>query len=112
MEFCPTCGNMLRYELPNMGRPSRLFCSACPYACHLESQVKIKRRQHLIKKEISPIFTRDEMKSRGSETDATCPNCNHGRALYHQMQTRSADEPATTFYYCLNERCSKIWTDD
>ncbi|PPR82824.1 hypothetical protein GOBAR_AA37889 [Gossypium barbadense] len=69
MEFCPSCGNMLQYELPHMGRPSRFFCPTCPYVCHLENKVKIKRRQHLVKKEIEPVFNKEDMKMGGSETD-------------------------------------------
>ncbi|TYI69446.1 hypothetical protein E1A91_D08G156300v1 [Gossypium mustelinum] len=65
MEFCPTCGNMLQYELPHMGRPSRFFCPTCPYVCHLENKVKIKRRQHLVKKEIEPVFNKEDMKMAG-----------------------------------------------
>ena len=43
------------------------------------------------------------------QTDATCPSCAHGRAYFIQIQTRSADEPSTTFLRCAN--CSKTWTD-
>lgn len=39
MEFCPTCGTMLQYELPHMDRPSRFSCPACPYVCNMESRV-------------------------------------------------------------------------
>ncbi|XWS76844.1 hypothetical protein CRYUN_Cryun01aG0212600 [Craigia yunnanensis] len=111
MEFCPTCGNMLQYELPHMGRSSRFFCPTCPYVCHLESKVKIKRKQHLVKKEIEPIFNEEDMKTMGgSETDATCPSCFFGRALFSQVQIRSADEPATTFYQCV--KCKNVWSED
>ncbi|XVF22337.1 hypothetical protein REPUB_Repub12eG0163700 [Reevesia pubescens] len=75
MEFCPTCGNMLQYELPQMGRPSRYFCPTCPYVCHLENKVKIKRRQHLVKKEIEPVFNKEDMKMGGSETDGNLIFC-------------------------------------
>ncbi|GKU87897.1 hypothetical protein SLEP1_g2224 [Rubroshorea leprosula] len=107
MEFCPTCGTLLQYE---RATPSRFFCPACPYVCYLESNVKIKRRQHLVKKEIEPVFTKEEMKAGGAETDATCPFCGYGRALFKQMQIRSADEPASTIYECL--KCEKIWRED
>lgn len=33
MEFCPTCGNLLRYG------PSQFFCSTCPYIARIERQV-------------------------------------------------------------------------
>lgn len=44
-------------------------------------------------------------------TDAVCPKCSHGRAYFHQVQTRSADEPMTIFYKCCNETCGKNWRD-
>ncbi|KAK9279384.1 hypothetical protein L1049_013063 [Liquidambar formosana] len=111
MEFCPTCANLLRYELPNMGRPARFFCPTCPYVCYMESKVKIKRKQRLIKKEIEPIISKDDLKN-GPTTEATCPSCNHGKAAFQQLQTRSADEPMTTFYCCLNESCGRQWRED
>ncbi|KAL6322088.1 hypothetical protein AAG906_005022 [Vitis piasezkii] len=111
MEFCPTCGNFLQYELPHMGRPARFFCPTCPYVCHIETKVKIKRKQRLVKKEIEPIFSKDDMKN-GPTTDATCPHCNFGKAVFQQLQTRSADEPMSTFYWCLNENCGRQWRED
>uniref|UniRef100_A0A2P2J5K0 DNA-directed RNA polymerase subunit n=1 Tax=Rhizophora mucronata TaxID=61149 RepID=A0A2P2J5K0_RHIMU len=112
MEFCPTCGMLLRYEYPDMGRSARFYCPSCPYVCSIDSRVKIKRKQRLVKKEVEPVFTLEDMMKGGSETEATCPHCNFGRARYQQLQIRSADEPATTFYYCLNEKCSRMWRED
>lgn len=112
MEFCPTCGMLLRYEAPNMGQAARFYCPTCPYFASIESRVKIKRKQKLAKKEIEPIFTLEDMKTGGAETDATCPHCNFGRACFQQIQIRSADEPATTFYFCLNEKCGRMWRED
>ncbi|KAL7203145.1 hypothetical protein ACSBR2_016453 [Camellia fascicularis] len=111
MEFCPTCGILLQYELPHMSRPARFFCPTCPYVCNIETKVKIKRRQHLVKKEIEPIFSKDDMKN-GPTTEATCPNCGFGKAVFQQMQIRSADEPMSTFYWCLNEKCRHQWRED
>ncbi|GAA5996999.1 hypothetical protein JCM5350_001474 [Sporobolomyces pararoseus] len=38
-----------------------------------------------------------------AETDAfQCGKCKERRCMYYQMQTRSADEPMTTFVTCLN----------
>ena len=37
----------------------------------------------------------------------TCGKCKSKKTTYYQMQTRSADEPMTTFVTCLN--CSKRW---
>lgn len=36
-----------------------------------------------------------------------CAKCKSQKTTYYQMQTRSADEPMTTFVTCLN--CSKRW---
>lgn len=44
-------------------------------------------------------------------TDAECPSCSHKRAYFMQMQTRSADEPMTTFYKCANQLCGHNWRD-
>lgn len=46
----------------------------------------------------------------------TCKNClrtkgkeNSRNCTFYQLQTRSSDEPMTTFVRCLN--CSKVWKD-
>mgnify|MGYP001024482973 CR=1 FL=1 len=37
----------------------------------------------------------------------TCNRCKKNKTTYYQLQTRSADEPMTTFISCLN--CGKNW---
>lgn len=37
----------------------------------------------------------------------TCFKCKSTKTTYYQMQTRSADEPMTTFHTCLN--CNNKW---
>lgn len=37
----------------------------------------------------------------------TCGRCHKNECSYYQLQTRSADEPMTTFVTCLN--CGKRW---
>lgn len=44
-------------------------------------------------------------------TDERCPKCAHPRAYFMQIQTRSADEPMTTFYKCCNHECAHRWRD-
>lgn len=49
---------------------------------------------------------------RGGEATATtdqfkCSRCGQRKCTYYQMQTRSADEPMTTYVTCVN--CSKRW---
>lgn len=44
----------------------------------------------------------------GASTDMfTCSRCQSKKCTYYEMQTRSADEPATIFITCLN--CDKHW---
>ena len=43
-----------------------------------------------------------------AETDAfQCGRCKQRKTRYYQMQTRSADEPMTTFVTCTN--CNHKW---
>ena len=54
---------------------------------------------------------RDENKYNNTQqasTDMfTCKKCKSKRCTYYELQTRSADEPATIFVTCLD--CGKIW---
>jgi Transcription factor S-II (TFIIS) len=38
-----------------------------------------------------------------------CPKCDHQKAYFVQLQTRSADEPMTIFYCCVS--CSFKWKE-
>jgi transcription elongation factor S-II len=37
----------------------------------------------------------------------TCGKCKQKKCTYYQLQTRSADEPMTTFVQCVN--CGNRW---
>lgn len=66
-----------------------------------------------LKKEIEAIAKQNLFNARGaveqhSVTDRfTCGKCKQKRVSYYQMQTRSADEPLTTF--CTCENCGNRW---
>ncbi|KAL8114033.1 uncharacterized protein LOC141668609 [Apium graveolens] len=111
MEFCPTCGILVQFELPYMDRPGRLYCPACPYVCNIEPKVKIKRKHKLVTKQTDPVIENDDFKN-AATTEAKCPQCGFGKAAYQQFQTRSADEPMTIFYWCMNEKCRARWRED
>lgn len=48
-----------------------------------------------------------EPKLEASTDDFTCWKCKNKRCTYYQLQTRSADEPMTTYVTCLN--CGQRW---
>lgn len=55
---------------------------------------------------------RDRMEAAAAMSEApdgmfTCGKCRSQKTTYYQLQTRSADEPMTTFVTCTN--CSKRW---
>lgn len=46
--------------------------------------------------------------NQGTETDMfTCGKCRQKKCTYTQLQTRSSDEPMTTFVYCMH--CGNRW---
>ncbi|RCK56635.1 Transcription elongation factor S-II [Candida viswanathii] len=66
-----------------------------------------------LKKEIEKLHKQNLFDAQGATekravTDRfTCGKCKHKRVSYYQMQTRSADEPLTTF--CTCENCGNRW---
>ena len=42
---------------------------------------------------------------------AQCPKCGYSQAYFMQIQIRSADEPMSTFYKCVNVKCNHRWRD-
>ena len=60
---------------------------------------------------IEAKIKRDENKfeddKRGATSEFKCRKCKKRECSYYQLQTRSADEPMTTFVTCLN--CGNNW---
>ena len=48
-----------------------------------------------------------EVDKRGATSEFKCRKCKQRECSYTQLQTRSADEPMTTFVTCLN--CGNFW---
>jgi transcription elongation factor S-II len=61
----------------------------------------------LIQIKIKRDLNKDEMKLEASTDTFTCRKCHSKKCTYYQMQTRSADEPMTTFVSCID--CGKRW---
>lgn len=48
-----------------------------------------------------------EINTEAATDEFTCFKCKKNRCTYYQLQTRSADEPMTTFVTCIN--CGNRW---
>ena len=83
-------------------------------------EIKAESLAHMTHQEMDPEHWREllEKKSKRDEnkysnnaqasTDMfTCRKCKSKRCTYYELQTRSADEPATIFITCLD--CGKNW---
>mmetsp|Transcript_13543 Transcript_13543/g.20337 ORF Transcript_13543/g.20337 Transcript_13543/m.20337 type:complete len:106 (+) Transcript_13543:35-352(+) len=105
MHFCPVCSNILLIEEGMQGM--RFCCPTCPFRHNITktytNDVKLKR------KEVDDVLGGADAWENVDRTEARCPHCLHNEAYFMQMQIRSADEPSTTFYKCVN--CMKQWND-
>ena len=105
MLFCPTCGNILVIE---QDKALRYFCKTCPYVFNVNQIIKRVETFDDDKEEVDIIFDEQEAEKNAATMVANCPKCHHNRALYKEIQTRSADEPTTIFYKC--KKCGYEWT--
>lgn len=64
---------------------------------------------YLLFKEIDSVLGGKAAWENVDSIDVVCSSCNHGRAYFLQVQTRSADEPMTVFYKCCN--CGNRWRE-
>jgi transcription elongation factor S-II len=77
----------------------------------LASEAKKKAREEALKYEIDKVnqnYDEDKLESSGNYCDLfKCGKCGKSKTRFRQMQTRSADEPMTTFIQCLV--CKNKW---
>jgi len=113
VEFCPKCEKILRKQ--KSGADYILVCPGCNFEKKLGSDAGLaenRRNKDKVEKKLAEHKTRviDEA-SNGilPKADVPCPKCQKADVEYYQLQTRSADEPATTFYHCLS--CDHRWRE-
>jgi DNA-directed RNA polymerase subunit M len=110
VEFCPECSNLLRKEV-NDGNKS-LVCR-CGFQKELKlSSEEIKKKVNLKKKALDKnliVVTPEDKISVHPIVTKYCPKCNSKKAEAWQEQTRSADEPSTSFFRCLD--CKYTWRE-
>lgn len=66
------------------------------YATQMEQRIHKELRKEVIARE-----------AKNQQGFFTCNRCRSKKTTYYQLQTRSADEPMTTYVSCLN--CDKNW---
>lgn len=102
--FCPFCQSVLFIGKAN-GKAS-FSCSACSYSKYVNYLKKRITFDNKIEEKI--IWQEDVLRSM-PKCKKNCDKCGHETAAFYEMQTRSADEPMTTFYRCL--RCKNTWKE-
>ncbi|XP_005870471.1 PREDICTED: DNA-directed RNA polymerase III subunit RPC10 [Myotis brandtii] len=76
-----------------------------------ESDEPVTNRKYPKLKEVDDVLGGAAAWENVDSTAEPCPKCEHPRAYFMQLQTRSADEPMTTFYKCCNAQCGHRWRD-
>lgn len=71
----------------------------------LKSPERREEDRQMQKENMDKAMVAQELKS--ISTSLTCGKCGQKKVSYSQAQTRSADEPMTTFCECQN--CGKRW---
>ena len=110
MNFCPHDGTLLRVTVAHPKTPAqelRFFCPTCDYTF-----LPKRKRVTLVptmKKEMDDVIGGAAAWENVDRTEMQCPNCTQREAYFMQIQIRSADEPMTTFFKCVN--CAHRWTD-
>ncbi|KAG8348851.1 putative RNA polymerases M 15 Kd subunit Transcription factor S II (TFIIS) [Trypanosoma vivax] len=126
MFFCPFCGTLLLIE-PHQTL-NRFSCSSCDYVVPILSQepLTVNHSFRQYNKVVDDYHVKPNKDAEGNDIKGEegvdggqvitvqCQNdekqCDSNKALYVQIQMRSADEPATTFFKCL--KCGFQWKQD
>ncbi|XP_065173912.1 DNA-directed RNA polymerase III subunit RPC10 [Atheta coriaria] len=107
ISYCPLCGNLMFLQ-QGSGR-MQLTCNVCPIVQPIKQTITSRTFYKL--KEIDEVLGGAEAWKNVDNTEERCPKCAHPRAYFMQIQTRSADEPMTTFYRCCSVECGHNWRD-
>ena len=63
----------------------------------------------LQKKQVDDVLGAEDEWRGAPETGAVCEKCGHGKAYFMEVQIRSADEPSTQFFRCI--QCGHNWRE-
>ncbi|RWS21458.1 DNA-directed RNA polymerase III subunit RPC10-like protein [Leptotrombidium deliense] len=105
--FCKNCGTKLTLEEGNSC--NRFACKTCPFVYNVRR--KLVSRKYPKLKEVDEVLSDSNVWDNVDSTNEKCPKCDFDTAYFMQLQTRSADEPMTTFYRCANKSCGHRWKE-
>uniref|UniRef100_A0A7E4UT21 DNA-directed RNA polymerase subunit n=1 Tax=Panagrellus redivivus TaxID=6233 RepID=A0A7E4UT21_PANRE len=105
--FCPTCGRLVTLE--EGFKQFKFVCGACGFKMPIGGEIRSRLYPRL--KDIDDVLGGPSAWENAQQTEERCPKCEHERAYFMQLQTRSADEPSTIFYRCANVDCGHRWKD-
>ena len=103
IETCKKCGSMMVPE--KKASHTLIKCRKCGHS--EKRDIKDFKITDECKKEKIVIMSDDSVEL--PVTEKMCPKCEHIKAYYFLRQTRSADEPPTQFFKCIN--CGYGWRE-
>ena len=84
----------------NIMKPQDIAFKTYMELCPEKWELKLKEQETRLENKFFP-------KIEASTDNFTCGKCKSTACTYYQLQTRSADEPMTTFVTCTN--CGQRW---
>lgn len=97
--------NLKNAELLQQIKNNEITVQSVAFMTHQE--MKPQQWSPLIKQKIKRDAAKYTMNIEASTDMFTCKKCKSKKCTYYELQTRSADEPATIFVTCLD--CGKHW---
>jgi transcription elongation factor S-II len=97
--------NLTNPEIQSQLQSGELLPQTFAFMTHQE--MKPERWAELIARKTKRDASRFNTNIEASTDMYTCKKCRSKKCTYYEMQTRSADEPATIFVTCLD--CGKHW---
>lgn len=112
VDFCPECSGLLKKQV--LDGVAYLVCR-CGYKKSLDKSLEEEMRNEKIQKKKKDLDNRLIVVSEEDKINVhplvkkECPHCGNLEAEAWQEQTRSADEPSTSFFRCT--KCRKTWRE-
>ena len=100
MLFCPTCANLLLIE--KAPADFRFYCKTCPYIFVVKQS--FENKMHLDRKQVDDVLGGKDafVGAKEATVQEGCRECGHKKAYFMEIQIRSADEPMTIFFRCVD----------